>query len=298
MGDARDRPVRRMYALFSPDPMLLHRLRAAMPADRDVVVTDRWLAFERSAAHASCLIVGLRWLHDWFSLGASALDPPSLAPPLVLVTARDADNARAIKDIRVDEVVWLQDLERDLVRAAHRAQSRGVLERLARAIETTRALPTLLQRALAHACRADPPIMSVARLGATVGRDRRTMWRLWADTLGRTVGWRLEDVLGWLVLVRALTLKTPRASWASIAQQLGVHEHTLARLAMRLVGVNLSALADQGELAVAQRFVAAFATPLVGAGETNWAETGRSALAGAPPRAVPSNASRSPAPVV
>jgi hypothetical protein len=255
-----------MYALFCADPGLLRRVASAIPSGLETCVTDRWTVFERAAARASCAVIALRWLHDFFGLSTSALDTPAIERPLVLVTARDADNARLLKDIRADEVVWLQDVERELPRALRRAESRGLLERLARGFETSTHLPTLLRHGLAHACRADPAIGGVADLATLVGRDRRTLWRLWHLTPGPSLGWRLEDLLGWLLLVRALSLKHPACAWVAVARQLGVHEQTLARLSRRLIGLPLSSLADRGEDAIARQFVEAIAGPLLADG--------------------------------
>jgi hypothetical protein len=181
---------------------------------------------------------------------------------MVVVTSKDADNARLLKDLHTDEVVWLQDLERDLPRAVRGAESRGVLQRVASEIERSQLSPPLLRSALAQACRSGQPVQSVHALAAIAGRDRRTLARLWRVSLSGT-GFRLKDFLDWLLIVRALSRKHHRVSWAAIATELGVHEHTLARAVHRLLGVRLGELGNCGELAVAERFARAVLAPML-----------------------------------
>ena len=51
--------------------------------------------------------------------------PPASLHPLVLVTTKDADHARALKDVLLEEVLWLGEISSKLRPAAQRL-ARGV----------------------------------------------------------------------------------------------------------------------------------------------------------------------------
>jgi len=256
-----------MYALFCGDCVHPHRMVAAFPADRRVIATDQWPTFEAAARTAACLIVAVPWLHDWPAAGRSSVAVASAAArrPLVVVTSKDADNARLLRGIPADEVVWLSDVERDLWRAVRAAESRGLLRRVAEGVERCPALPLILQVSLAHACRKETPVRSVSELAQAVGRDRRTLWRLWRAAFAGHPPLRLEDFLHWLLVLHATSRKNAAQPWSSVACVLGVHEHTIARAALRLVGTSLRELSVLGEPLVAGRFERDVVAPLLGA---------------------------------
>src|SRR3954454_13080211 len=87
------------------------------------------------------------------------------------------------------------------------------IRRLAQALDRAPRLPARLRGALLRACTAPRPFLSVSRLAAASDCDRRTLWRDWRRGVGPDSALRLEDVLHWLLLVRALALKTPQRSW-------------------------------------------------------------------------------------
>jgi hypothetical protein len=262
-----------MYAVFSDDAVHLQHVAVAFPPDRRIVATDDWLAFTRAARAAACLVVVVRWLHEWpdawrvgFGTGQAA------ARPLVVVTTKDADNARLLSHLHADEVVWLGEIERALWQAVRAAESRQLLHRVADAFERSRRLPPVLRLALTHGCRSEQPVRSVAELARAAGRDRRTLWRAWQDAAGAHATsappLRLHDVVHWLLILRAASRKTSRESWASVARGLGVHEHTLARAAAALVGTSLRQLSVDGEPVVARSFERQVIVPLLGAGSS------------------------------
>jgi hypothetical protein len=266
-----------VYAIYCGDPALLRRLAAALPADQYVLTADRWSELERLVPRAACVVLCFRWLREWQALARTA--PAGASPaarPLVLATSKDADNARLLKGFRVDEVVWLDDVERELWPAVRGAESRGVLRRLGDALDGAASLPPLLRAALAHACRSAEPVRSVSELALAVGRDRRTLWRLWRGVHGGAPPLRLEDFLHWLLVLRGTASRRPRGSWTAVAREMRVHEHTLARAAAALAGRSLRELAAEGEAQVALRFEREVVGPLV-AGLPIPARAGRSA---------------------
>jgi transposase-like protein len=121
---------------------------------------------------------------------------------------------------------------------------------LALALEEAEHLPSKLRKSLAGACRSKRPIYSVNQLAAAAGCDRRTLWKQWIQVVGSSSELRLQDFLHWLLLLRAVGRKVSERSWESIAGDLNVHPHTLARWAKQLTGRTLGALVANGTAVV------------------------------------------------
>ena len=135
--------------------------------------------------------------------------------------------------------------------------TRTLLGRGGHAAPTLRAaehVPQKLREALALACEGERPIRTVERLACAVGCDRRTLWNQWKQVVGRDEPLRLQDFLHWVLLLRAMSGKTAGRSWADVADDVGVHPHTLGRLARQLAGRTLRDLAAGGHAPVARRF--------------------------------------------
>jgi len=138
-------------------------------------------------------------------------------------------------------------------RAPRRATS-AVPAALAPAIRRAPHLPARLREALALACDEARNIRTVEKLATAAGCDRRTLWTHWKHTVG--AGLRLQDFLHWLLLLRAAHRKTAARAWADVADEIGIHPHTLGRLARQLTGSSLRDLAARGHAALEARFQA------------------------------------------
>jgi AraC-like DNA-binding protein len=141
--------------------------------------------------------------------------------------------------------------------------------RAAVAAELRRAekLPVRLRQALAQACDNERPICTVGRLASMAGCDRRTLWNQWRNAVGREAPVRLEDFLHWQLLLRAVAMKQPDLAWADVADRLGVHPHTVARLARQLVGRTLRELSACSESTIATEFETKFLPHIFGAAD-------------------------------
>lgn len=124
-------------------------------------------------------------------------------------------------------------------------------------------LPRRLREALAVACEDRRGIRTVEKLAAAAGCDRRTLWTHWKHSAAARHGLRLEDFLHWLILLRAMQRKTGALAWADVADEIGIHPHTLGRLARQLTGSTLRDLAAQGHSALASRFETQVVAPLL-----------------------------------
>src|SRR3989475_10841216 len=99
-----------MIALYSADGRSLARITAAL-AGSTVVSTDRWDQFERAIPTAACSIVVVEWLPSSpVFLQLTSLKARFPRQPIVLVTSKDADNARALRSVPAAEVVWLSEV--------------------------------------------------------------------------------------------------------------------------------------------------------------------------------------------
>ena len=106
-------------------------------------------------------------------------------------------------------------------------------------------LPRRLREALALACDGGRTIRTVEKLAAVAGCDRRTLWTYWKQSVGRHSELRLQDFLHWVLLLRAAQSKTENRPWAEVAEELGIHPHTLGRLARQLTGTSLRKLSSR-----------------------------------------------------
>lgn len=241
--------------MYCPDSNLVVRLRASVPAGETLVPTDSWRAFERSAAARKSLVVVLPGQVTMEQVERLATLQRQLPyHPLVLAVDRDAENLRRLSRLRVTEMIWTEELDRHLWPTLRRARTGSALRRFASEFEAADWIPTRLRKALAHACASATPVYSVAQLASRAGRDRRTLWRLWQSAFGPTPPLRLQDFVHWILLIRAAAVRSTGRRWSAVAHDLGVHEHTIARLARSLADMNLRELEAGGPAEVTQRF--------------------------------------------
>lgn len=125
---------------------------------------------------------------------------------------------------------------------------------LATALRQAAHLPPRLREALALACDERRGIRTVERLASVAGCDRRTLWTHWKAAVGAEL--RLQDFVHWLLLLRAAHRKHGELAWADVADEIGIHPHTLSRLARQLTGCSLRDLAAGGHAELVRRFEA------------------------------------------
>jgi AraC-like DNA-binding protein/predicted nucleic acid-binding protein len=228
------------------------RILGAVGNAQQVVRARTWDELARHAATCGCSIIVMEWL-----LNARELDEfrrfRRLFPsqPTVLITQEDAENARRLAGLAVDEVLWLREIEQRLYPAVARVRATRSVACVADVLDRAERLPARLRGALRDACLSQHPPRSVCRLAATAGCHRSTLWLQWRQAVAEQAGegrpaLRLEDFLDWLLLLSAVERKAPRLKWAEVAQDVGVHEHTMARLARRLTGLTLRDLENRG----------------------------------------------------
>jgi hypothetical protein len=141
-----------------------------------------------------------------------------------------------------------------------------VVHALSLALSGSAHLPARLRDALVIACDDRRSIRTVARLASAAGCDRRTLWTHWKQSVGARSRLRLQDFLHWLLLLRAARFKRDDDAWADVAVEIGVHPHTLGRLARQLTGRTLRDLSEVGPAVLARRFEAEVVPQLLDGG--------------------------------
>lgn len=243
-----------MIALYCQDSVRLLALSRLHLATLDVLPCQDWRFYERARALASCSVVLIDRLHVDPLFERLAARQGGAVHPTILVTDKDPENLRLIRSLTLEEVLWVEEVEHALVPAIRRACSAGHLQQVAQTIGGAAQLPRRLRTALVHACRSPACVRSVNDLAAAVKCDRSTLCRQWQR--GRSPGTelRLEDFLDWLTILRAVGRRPPGRKWSAVAEELGVQERTLGRMARRLLGSGLRELDVDGYAGVAARF--------------------------------------------
>lgn len=241
-----------MLAVYLSETRYRARIQRAVNAS-DASVADEWPQFERAALSATCSVVVILWLGTPELHRLLAFKTRNPLHPVILVTRGDRQNARQLKSVQVEEVVWLEEIDRELNGAVGRTCVLSHQRAFCVAMSDADYLPGCLAQALALACSAEPPVRTVQKLAKVAGCDRRVLWQQWKLAMeGSEL--RLQDVLHWFLLLRAAGRKSPGRPWNAVADDLGVHAQTLGRLSRQLAGLSLTDLAGtrQGELV--QRF--------------------------------------------
>jgi hypothetical protein len=192
-----------------------------------------WRAFAIAARFARCAVVAAERLGE-NSLIQRINSLRHERPHLRLILVVDAADAKLLRYLSADEVVWIQDLGRELSRVIAEEDRGEFLITLARLIRTTSGVPVPLRPALALACDLTPPAISIKDLLRSGAFNRRTLNRQWQKTLGRNSGLRLQDFLDWVLLIRAWVLWDSYRDWSFIANELNIDERRLKVMARRL----------------------------------------------------------------
>lgn len=200
--------------------------------------------------------------------------------PVILVTDREIAVAPLLSRVQVADLVWFEDVERQLAARIESACSASALLKLAEKIRRS-TVPPALRSALVYSLREArrTPVRNVQELAAAVGCAPVTLFQqCQARARGRTT---LNRFLGALSILRAQQLRATGAKWKDVSAQLGLPRETLRRKAKRWPGCNLLEL----ERIPPDQLLAAFASehfaPLLDATRSD--PDGRSRFADAPP---------------
>jgi hypothetical protein len=241
-----------MLALYIPETRYRTRIQRAVNAKK-AAVADEWTQFEQAALGAECSVVLFLWLGTPELHRLVAFKTRNPLHPVILVTRGDMQNARQLKAVQVEEVIWVEEIDSELHGAVGRTCVLSHHRSFCEAMRDADYLPGCLRHALGLACSAEPPLRTVQKLAKVAGCDRRVLWQQWKEsTDGSPL--RLQDALHWFLLLRAAGMKRPGHAWNLVAEELGVHAQTLGRLSRQLAGLSLTELAGTRQDELVNRF--------------------------------------------
>lgn len=256
----------RIFALYGSDRNWLALSRPHLPLAAPVVGTVGWQAFLVLADAAECCIVAV----------------PKHPPAGLLDNLRQFRHARpgaALVLVAEGPLPFGANEWGDIVRPPLRAarlwpaiqasMTRALLTRATMDFERAPLSSRTLRRALVTLCRATTPIRSVTELARAIGYHRRTLWYHWR----RSGIWRgastLEEVIDWVLLLRAAVCACQPIARAAIPTTLGVHRYTLRRILEQNAGLRIRDLSPDACPRIRDLFQSAILDPLHRASSTH-----------------------------
>ncbi|MEP6690060.1 MAG: hypothetical protein ABJD07_02825 [Gemmatimonadaceae bacterium] len=244
--DGADGP--RTITVYAATAPRLQSLRRQLPLRVSVVPTTSLELFSLATPAADCAVVsGPSPSVRAFAEAVSALRDASRELPIVIVPTDDATepdaaetgDASAARWCRVLPLAWNCSDDTLLWAAIQGSATLAALRVFDASLRAATHLRPPLRDALLLASGGLEPVVSVGELAAALQTRRRVLWRGWRSTEA-LAGVRLDDVIDWLLVLRAGVAHARGVSWTGVAETLGVDRHTLARAHRRLVGLPLA----------------------------------------------------------
>ena len=161
-----------------------------------------------------------------------------LIPTLVIAPSPFATSV--LHAAGADGAVCPEDIATNVCREIVRVRAVGIRRLVCFAATQGGELRPLARRAIVAAAKAERPFRTVGELATALGTSRSTLWHAWSG--GPERKGKLKDFLDWLRLTQAVAEKHSARTWFDVALQLGTHEQSLARVAIRVSGQTLHAL--------------------------------------------------------
>ncbi len=227
--------------VYARSPALADRIARSLAEVADVRVVRKWRQLLSGPDRGASVVFGAASPPDSsVARRLTAIRTARRRSALILVSPRNPDAVRRVSGVRIDAVIWLDEVEERLAASVRKAHRLTPLRRLAAAISESRGIPIPLRDALLLACRPSGPVRSVGELSKAVDRDRRTLSRQWRTFVGSGHRLTLQTLLGWLTLLKAVGGKSPARSWEAVARDTGVSIRTIRRLSRRHTSEPLS----------------------------------------------------------
>ncbi|MDQ6831169.1 MAG: hypothetical protein M3081_20080, partial [Gemmatimonadota bacterium] len=251
----------------------LQALRRQLPLGASVMPTTSLELFAISAPTAECAIVcGASPSARGFAEAVARMRAPSFGAPIVIVrslspgkTSRKAlhtsRDAAAEGWARALPLAWRCRDDALMLAAIQGATTLALLRRFARDVREAKHLAPPLRDSLLIAIESTRPIASLGELAESVHTHRRTLWRRWRTMSVASVV-RLEDVIDWILVLRAGVAHARGSTWSDVASALGVDRHTLAGAHRRLVGLSLVDATFDSQIVARARFREKVVSPL------------------------------------
>lgn len=209
--------------------------------DEEVRTVKNWRELSRRAPQSDCIVLALPRLNRNVTLRLRHLRRFN-ASPVVLITDGVLENARRLKDVTVEEVLWTDEVPTRIEYAVRCARAGSLLTVITEALRANLQISPLLRRALIEAVTRDRPYRTVKALAEETGRSRTTLWHHWNQFAPEL---QLQRLLDWILLLRAIQQRQSR-SWTVVAHDLGLSISSLNRIAKRTTGDTLAELGAAG----------------------------------------------------
>lgn len=253
-----------MFIIYDPDTA---RRRAIVQVLSrfydDALEASTWEVMQDWTMISGCWVVTVEWLErgrDFLLLRSlKAYQPPY--HPTVLITQRDPANLRHLKDVTVEEVVWIDAIEEELPDACERLAAAEFRARLGDMIRQADSITPLLKTAIIHVLFVILPVTSVARLAANVGVDVERLRGSWP---GSSTDDPFGKFLAATLLLRAVELRLGGRDWDETALLLDIPSSDLAGAFRRFLGCDQDVAVGLGVLEVARRTLDPLLRPLFG----------------------------------
>jgi len=231
------------FAVLCRELQLERLIRQSLPPSSHLAIFAGWPEFEHAAARADCAIAVVPWLDEAAAIsGLRALKQRAQDVPLILVTHSDPANSRLLKDVKVDDVVWINEVRPRLTATIEKLSGATFLSKVAREAERASHLPPIVRELIAMACRHEGTLPTETVVARALGVSRTTLWREWQKTAPENV--RLEDFFDWLLLLRAFARRWAAKSWAAAARELGSARADSRPLSTAAHGASLEGAGD------------------------------------------------------
>lgn len=243
-----------MILLYFADDLHASRVEAALVnTEAELRIARSWSDVQAQAGAPECTVLAARHGGSAPHLGRLLQRWPT-APVVVVGDARpEGPPPPAVPTAA--RVSWCAAAEREIASAVASARLHAYLWGVGERIRHAGHLPPRLRQALWHVCRRGSP-NSVRDVARHLRCTPRILSHHWRNAVPSSAGVRLEDFLAWILLLHAVALRTAGGKWATIAEGLDSHPHTLTRTALRLADTPLRELPLQGMGAAVARFEA------------------------------------------
>lgn len=175
--------------------------------------------------------------------------------PVILIIEQDSVDLRHLASVSVEAVLCQHQIAARLPAALKSSAEMAFrLRRLGEECMRNESIPASLRRLLGCALTSVPPPRTVQHLACLLHSDPSTIRRHWRRGVNSHGIQRVKDLLDWIALLHALSVKTPSLSWRSVANGMETHDRTLRRLAVRLTGDTLRSVDAAGTKRLLERF--------------------------------------------
>lgn len=181
-----------------------------------VITASRWADVPSMARETDCLIVCVERCTQTQLDDLQTIARRKQRPSIVIVTERCPENVRLLSVVQADAVIWFEEVETELVPTVMGLLHTTVFDDLAKEFAAFPDVNTKTVKAIRTALSAPQPYREVNDLARELRCDRRTVWRDWKNA---QLPHSMQELLDWIVLLRALSAKHAGLPWKRVSER-------------------------------------------------------------------------------